>query len=64
MSYCDHFTSVVRLSVRPSVRPFTPLNDFSSVTPGPNFFKLHVEPCVTGGGGSLFVNQDGRHAAI
>ena len=31
-----------------SVRPFTPLNDFSE-TPGPNFFKLYVEPCVKGG---------------
>ena len=29
-----------------SVRPFTPLNDFSSVTPEPIFFKLHVEPSV------------------
>ena len=27
----------------------TPLNDFSSVTPGPIFFKLYVEPCVKGG---------------
>ena len=37
-------------SVRPSsvVRPSTPLNDFSSVTPGPIFFKLHVEPSVKG----------------
>ena len=22
--------------------------DFSSETPGPNLFKLHVEPCVKG----------------
>ena len=36
-------------SVCPSVRPFTPLNDFSSETPGPNFFKFYVEPCVKGG---------------
>ena len=41
MSYCDHSLSVVRL--------FTPLNDFSSDTPGPNVFKLYVEPCVKGG---------------
>ena len=34
---------------RPSVcRPLTPLNDFSSVTPGPIFFKLHVELSVKG----------------
>ena len=25
------------------------LNDFFSETPGPNFFKLYVEPCVKGG---------------
>ena len=25
------------------------LNDFSSETPGPNFFNLHVEPSVKGG---------------
>ena len=54
MSYCDHSPSVVcHLSVRPSVRPsvstFTPLNDFSSETPGPNFFNFYVEPCVKGG---------------
>ena len=36
-------------SIRTSVRPFTPLNDLSSETPGPNFIKLHVEPCVKGG---------------
>ena len=46
MSYCDHSPSVVRR--RPSVvrRPFTLLNDFSSETPGPIFFKLNVEPSV------------------
>ena len=27
-------------------RPFTPLNDFSSETPGLSFFKPHVEPFV------------------
>ena len=49
MAYCDHLLSVVR--------PSTPLNDFSSETPGPVVFKLHVEPsvevcvCVGGGGG-------------
>ena len=36
------------LAIRPSVRPFTPLNDFYQ-TPGPNFFKLHVAPSVKGG---------------
>ena len=39
MSYCDHLPSVVRPSS-------THLNDFSSETPGPIFFKLHVEPSV------------------
>ena len=47
MSYCDHSPSI-RPSVHLSVHPFTPLNDFSSETPGPNFFKLHVELCVKG----------------
>ena len=51
------------------VRPFTPLNDFSSVTPGPIFFKLHVEPCVKGESKILYkwsrsVNQDGRDGHI
>ena len=41
MSYCDHFPSVVR--------PSTPLNNFSSETPGPIFFKCHQEPSVNGG---------------
>ena len=45
VSYCDHSSSVVR----PSVRPSTHLNDFSSETPGPNFFKLNVEPSGKGG---------------
>ena len=43
MSYCD--LAVRRLSARPS----TPLNDFSSETPGPIFFKLNVEPSVKWG---------------
>ena len=48
MSYCDHLPSVVRR--RPSVvRPSTTMNDFYSETPGPIFFKLHVEPSVKGG---------------
>ena len=48
MSYCDHLLSVIRR--RPSViRPSTPLNNFSSVTPVPIFFKLHVDPFVEGG---------------
>ena len=41
MSYCYHLLSIGQ-------RPSTPLNDFSE-TPGPIFFKLHVEPCVKGG---------------
>ena len=45
MSCCDHLPSVVRLSIRPS----TPLNDFSYETSGPLFFKLHVEPSDKGG---------------
>ena len=32
-----------------SVRRPSPLNDFSSVTAGPIFFKLHVESSVEGG---------------
>ena len=31
-----------------SVCPFIPLNGFSEI-PGPNFFKLHMEPSVKGG---------------
>ena len=41
MSYCDHLPSIVRLS--------TTLNDFSSETPVPIFFKVHVDPSVKGG---------------
>ena len=33
---------------RPSIRPLSPLNDFSSETPGPTFFKFHVESSVNG----------------
>ena len=32
----------------PSVGSSTPLNDFSSVTPGPIFFKFLLEPSVNG----------------
>ena len=39
MSYCDHL-----LSVHLSVHTFKQLQ-----TPGPVFFKLHVEPSVEGG---------------
>ena len=48
MSYCDHLPSVVRrcLSI---ICPPTLLNDFSSVTCGPIFFKLLMEPSVKGG---------------
>ena len=31
------------------VRPFARLKNFTSETPGPNFFKLHMEPSVKGG---------------
>ena len=52
-----------------SVRPFTLLGGFSSETPGPNFIKLYVEPCIKGGlkiykNGHGNYNQDGRHADI
>ena len=52
-----------------SVRPSTALNNFSSETPEPIFFKLHVEPSVKRGIENLFkwswfVNQDGRYAHI
>ena len=30
------------------IRPSTPLNDFSSETPGPIFFKLHMELSLKG----------------
>ena len=53
MSYCDHLPSVIR--------PFKPLNDFSSVTPGPIFFKLHVEPSVKEG---LKICSDGHGPLI
>ena len=45
MIACRPSSSFRRSFVRPSI----PLNDFSSVTPGPIFFKLHLEPCVKGG---------------
>ena len=44
MSCFDHLPFIVSLSVFPS----TALNDFSE-TPGPDFFKLHVESSVKGG---------------
>ena len=40
------------ITFRPSSsvrRPSAPFNDFSSETPSPIFFKLHVEPSVKGG---------------
>ena len=39
------------ITCRPSVdrRPSKPLNDFSSESPGPIFFKLPVEPSVKKG---------------
>ena len=45
----NNHLSYASLALNPrSVRPFTPLNDFSE-TPGANFFQLHVAPCVKGG---------------
>ena len=40
MSYCDHLPS--------GIPPSTPLSKVSE-TPGPIFFKLHVEPSSSGG---------------
>ena len=42
MIYCDNLTSI-----RPSVNIY--LNNFSSETPGSNFFKRHMEPSVKEG---------------
>ena len=44
MSYCDYSPS----DVRHCVRPFAPLNHFSSETFRQNFLKLQVEACVKG----------------
>ena len=43
----DHLQSVILCPL--SVHPCPSLNDYSSETPGPIFFKLHVEPSVKGG---------------
>ena len=64
MSYCDHLPSVVRR--RPSS---THLNDFSSETPGPIFFIVHVEPSVKREVENLYkglrsLNLDGHYAHI
>ena len=66
MSYYDHLPSV-----GPSVlilNPATPLNDFSSESPGPVFFKFYVEPAVKGGlkicSNVKLIDQDGLHAHI
>ena len=40
MSYSGHFSSVVRVSVR----PLTFSNDFSSEAPEPILLKFHMEP--------------------
>ena len=40
MSYCDHFSSVVR----PSVRPLTFSNDFSSEAAETILLKFDMEP--------------------
>ena len=62
MSFCDHLRSVI-------VSPNTPLNDFSSETPGPIIFKPNVASSVKLGSKiytrlSRSINQDGRHAHI
>ena len=54
MIHCDH---------SPSVCLSTPLNNFSSETPGPIFFKLHVEPSVKGGF-KIFTNGYCQMAAM
>ena len=41
MSYCDHFSSVVR--------PLTFSNDFSSEAAEPILLKFHMEPPYGGG---------------
>ena len=51
------------ITYHPSICLFTPLNNFSSETPGPNFFKLLVEPSFKGsvgggGGGGLKICTD------
>ena len=33
---------------RQYIHPYTPLNNFSSETPGPVFFKFHMESSVNG----------------
>ena len=50
MSYCD--------PLRSFVRPSTPLNDFSSETPLPVFFKRHVRLSVKGGL-KIYINGHG-----
>ena len=40
VSYCDHFSSVVR----PCVRPLSFSNDFSSEAAEPILLKFHMEP--------------------
>ena len=57
MSYRDHSPSVVC--------PFTPLNELSSETPWPIFFKFHVEHSVKRGlkiytNGHGLKHKDGR----
>ena len=45
MSYCDHFSSVVRASIR----PLTLSNDFSSEAAEPILLKFHMESPWVGG---------------
>ena len=45
MCHYDHFSSVARPSVRPSVvRPLTFSNDFSSEAAEPVLLRFHIEP--------------------
>ena len=41
---CDHFSSIVRPSVRPCVSPLTFSNDFSTEAAEPILLKFHMEP--------------------
>ena len=45
-------------------RPSTPLNDSSSETPKPVFFKQHVQPSVTGSGWGLKICTNGHGSLI
>ena len=66
MSYCDHFSSVVRTSVRPSVNIFKRLLLWS---PWANFAQISYGASLGWGNEKLLkwlqsIDQDGRHAHI